>query len=164
MLDLIKQQIGSNGEKGWPVAVKDRIAFPNSKEVTEANVAVTFLWTMRDAIIPKLKTNLAIASNFYTPSGLTGMIRNILSNPYIRYIILLGEEYASKSEGDKMSELTSANAIRTFFEKGIDENRNLPGFEQAVYIDKNIPTELVKKVRENIELIDLNKKMPNSSF
>ncbi|MBW2978444.1 thymidylate synthase [Candidatus Woesearchaeota archaeon] len=175
MLELIKNQIGSNGEKGWPVAVRDRIAFPSAKEliVSEANVAVTFLWTMRDAVIPKLeKKNLAIATNFYTPAGLVGMLRNILANPYIRYIILLGEEYSSKSEGDKaksqtlsghqISELTSANALRAFFEKGINEERKIPGFENSAYFDKNIPTELINKVRENVELIDLNKKMPNA--
>ena len=176
MLDLIKNQIGSNSEKGWPVAVRDRVAYPSSKEliVTEANVAVTFLWTMRDAIIPKLKKkNLAIATNFYTPAGLTGMIRNILANPYIRHIILLGEEYSSKSEGDKAksqtsseshSELTSANAVRAFFEKGINAERKIPGFENSVYFDKNIPTELINKVKEKVELIDLNKKMPDASL
>lgn len=167
MLEQIKDQIGSNNEKGWPVAVRDRIAFPHSKElrVTDANVAVTFLWTMRDAIIPKLeKENLSIATNFYTPAGLTGMIRNISANPYIRYIILLGEEYSSKSKDDQTSELTSANAIRAFFEKGIDEERKIPGFESAVHFDKNIPTELIEKLRKNVKLIDLNKNMPNASF
>lgn len=167
MLELIKGQIGSNGEIGWPVAVRDRISYPSSKEsiVTEANIAVTFLWTMRDAIIPKLeKDNLAIATNFYTPAGLTGMIRNILANPYIRYIILVGEEYSSKSKDDQISELTSANALRAFFEKGINAERKIPGFESAVYFDKSIPIELIEKVRENVELVDLNKKMPNGSF
>jgi thymidylate synthase len=167
MLDLIKDQIGSNGKKGWPVAVRDRISFPseNNPSITESNVAVTFMWTMRDAIIPKLeKENLAIATNFYTPAGLTGMIRNTLANPYIRYLILLGEEYSSRSKDDKISDLTSANALRAFFEKGINQERKIPGFETAVHFDKNIPTELINKVRENIELIDLNKKMPDASF
>lgn len=177
MLELIKNQIGSNGETGWPVAVRDRISYPNSRElvVTEANVSVTFLWTMRDAVIPKLdKKNLAIAANFYTPAGLVGMIRNILANPYIRYMILLGEEYSSRSKDDKaksqtssgyqISELTSANALRAFFEKGINEDRKIPGFESAVYFDKNIPAELIKKVKEKITLIDLNKEMPDASF
>lgn len=167
MLDQIKEQIGSNGEKGWPVAVRDRVAFPSAKEniVTDANVAIAFLWTMRDAIIPKLeKNNLAIATNFYTPAGMAGMIRNILANPYIRYIILLGEEYSSKSKDDKISELTSANAVRAFFEKGINSERKIPGFESAVYFDKNIPTEMINKVRENVKLIDLNKSMPDAPF
>jgi len=167
MLGLIKNQIGSNGEKGWPVAVRDRIAYPSAKEliVTQANVAVTFLWTMRDAVIPKLeKKNLAIATNFYTPAGLVGMLRNILANPYIRCIILFGEEYSSKSKDDQISELTSANAIRAFFERGIDEERNIPGFENSVYFDKNIPTGMINKIRENVQLIDLNKKMPNASL
>jgi thymidylate synthase len=168
MIDEINELTSSTGEKGWPVAVKDRIAYPNNKEpkISESNVAVTFLWTMRDAILPKLeKENLALATNFYTPSGLVGMIRNILSNPYIRYIILLGEEYSSKDKGcDDSKDLTSANALRVFFEKGINEERKLSGFEQAIHFDKNIPTELIKKVAENVELIDLNKTMPNGSF
>jgi thymidylate synthase len=167
MLELIKNQVGSNGEKGWPVAVRDRIAFPHSKElrVTKANFAVTFLWTMRDTILPHLeKDNLALASNFYTPSGLAGMIRNILANPYIRFIILLGEEYASKDGCETKTELTAANAIRTFFEKGLTEDRKLPGFETAVHFDKHIPTELISRLRENVELIDLNKKMPNADL
>jgi len=165
MLEQIKQQIGSDGKMGWPVTVKDRISYPQKQEITEANVAVTFLWTMRDSILPKLeKQNLAIATNFYTPSGLVGMVRNILANPYIRYIILLGEEYSSKSKDDKISDLTSANALRTFFEKGINQERKIQGFETSVHFDKHISTELINQIRENVELIDLNKKMPNSTF
>ena len=172
-IEEIKALEGSDGSKGWPVAVKDRVAYHCFKDDEGSdcpNVAVTFLWTMRDAVIPKLdKENLAIATNFYTPSGLTGMLRNILGNPYIRYVILLGEEYSSKSgdgtaKGEEGVELTSANALRAFFEKGIDENRKVPGFENAIYIDKNIPSEMIMKVKENVKLIDLNKDMPDASF
>jgi thymidylate synthase len=166
MLEEIRQETGSDGRKGWPVAVRDRIAYPYYKEdrVTEANVAVTFLWTLRDDVVPKLdKKNLALACNFYTPAGLVGMIRNILGNPYIRYILLLGEEYSSRSEDDK-TELTSANALRAFFEKGLGADRKIQGFENSVYFDKNIPTEIINRVRENVQLIDLNKKMPHASF
>jgi thymidylate synthase len=163
--NLIDKQIGSNGKEGWPVAVKDRVSFYSGKEERKANVAVTFLWTMRDAVIPQLdKKNLAIATNFYTPAGLEGMVRNILGNPYIRYIILLGEEYSSRSKDDRVSELTSANAVRAFFEKGIDADRKLTGFESAVHFDKNIPTGSINRVRESVELIDLNKRMPDASL
>lgn len=166
-IEQIKNQIGSNGKKGWPVAVRDRIGFPHASEllVTDANVAVTFLWTMRDTILPKLiKENLALATNFYTPSGLQGMVRNILGNPFIRYVILLGEEYSSKAKTEKISELTSANAIRAFFEKGMNIDRKIDGFESSVKFDKNIPSELIEKIRKNVELIDLNKRMLNSSL
>jgi thymidylate synthase len=167
VLNKIKNQVGSNGKEGWPVAVRDRIGFPHASElrVTDANVAVTFLWTMRDAILPKLeKNNLAIATNFYTPAGLQGMVRNILGNPFIRYVILLGEEYSSKAKDDQISELTSANAIRAFFEKGVNSEGKIEGFESSVKFDKNIPLELIEKIRENVELIDLNKKMPLASM
>ena len=101
LIQKIKAQKGSDNEMGWPVAVRDRIAFPTRSEniVTDANVAVAFLWTMRDVIIPHLeKNNLALATNFYTPAGLEGMLRNIASNPFIRYIIMLGVDYAVNAE------------------------------------------------------------------
>ncbi|MBU2104189.1 MAG: DUF4346 domain-containing protein, partial [Nanoarchaeota archaeon] len=166
-IEQIKNQIGSNGKRGWPVAVRDRIAFPHMNDliVSDANVGITFLWTMRDDVLPKLKKeNLAIATNFYTPAGLQGMVRNILGNPFIRYIILFGEEYSSKAKTDKISEITSANAIRAFFEKGVNNDRKIDGFESSVKFDKNIPLEMIEKIRENVQLIDLNKKMPNTSL
>jgi len=160
IIELISKQTGSDGKRGWPVCVRDRIAFA---EQNESNVAVTFLWTIRDVVVPKLeKSNLAIAANFYTPAGLEGMVRNILGNPNIRYIIMLGNEYSSKTGQERSSELTSANAIRAFFEKGIDKDRRVPGFENALYLDRNIPKEMLEKVRQGVELIDLNRQMPDS--
>jgi thymidylate synthase (methanogen type) len=147
--------------------MRDRIAYPQANEliVTNANVGITVLWTIRDSVIPYLdKNNLAIVANFYTPAGLGAMIRNILSNPFIRYVIMFGEEYSSKSAGDKVSDRTSANMLRTFFEKGINKDRKLEGFENSVYIDKNIPLEYIELVRSNVELIDLNSKMPNATM
>ncbi len=171
MLEKIKSLVGSSGEIGWPVASRDRIAFPSSSElrVTEANVGVAFLWTIRDDVLPKLeKVNLAIAANFYTPAGIEPMIRNILGNPYIRYVILLGDEYSSLGEGCSLeksgSELTSANAIRAFFANGINQDRKIDGFGNSVYVDKNIPMELIELVRGEVELIDLNKGMSGSSL
>ena len=163
----IENQTGSNGEKGWPVAVRDRIAFPSMNEtrVTDANVGLTFLWTMRDAVLPKLdKDGLAIATNFYTPAGLAGMVRNIIGNPFIRYVIMFGEEYSSRTQDKECSELTSANAIRAFFQKGIDANRRITGFESSVYFDKNIPAEFIEEIRKNVQLIDLNSKLPNATL
>jgi len=172
VIKKINSLTGSDGKLGWPVCVKDRIAYYSKPG---KNVAVTFLWTIRDDIIPKLeKENLALASNFYTPAGLEGMVRNILSNPFIRYIILLGDEEVSRDckncnrsdscNGKLCTELTSANAIRTFFEKGITQDRKIPGFENAVYFDKNIPTEMIELVRKHVTLIDLNKTMPDKSL
>jgi len=168
LIEKIKSQTGSTGEKGWPVAVKDRVAFAAGKdcEFCEAQVSVTFLWTMRDVIIPKLeKENLAIAANFYTPAGIAGMVRNLAANPYIRYMIMIGNEYACTSPNNAgIQQLTSANALRVFFSKGITAERKIQGFESAVYFDKNIPTEIIRKVAESIQLIDLNSEMPQASL
>lgn len=163
MLEKIRNLKGSSGEIGWPVAARDRIAFPSASElrVTEANFGLTFLWTVRDSVLPKLeKNNLAIATNFYTPAGLGPMIRNILGNPHIRYVVLFGEEYSSKKSDISGNELTSANAIRAFFERGINKERKIDGFGNAVYIDKNIPLESIELVRKEVQFIDLNRLGP----
>ncbi|MDO8647424.1 MAG: thymidylate synthase [Candidatus Diapherotrites archaeon] len=168
LIDEIKNQKDSTGGKGWPVVVKDRVSFAVGKdaELNDAQVSVTFLWTMRDVIMPKLsKENLAIATNFYTPAGLAGMVRNLLANPQIRYMIMLGNEYACASPNNQgLQQVTSANAIRAFFKQGITGERKIPGFESAVYFDKNIPTGMIQKVSENVQLIDLNSEMPNASL
>lgn len=162
MLEKIKCLVGSNGELGWPVAARDRIAFPSSSElrVTEANVGLAFLWTMRDLVLPALeKNNLAIATNFYTPAGIGPMVRNIAGNPYISYIILLGEEYLSEKSIPGGGGMTSANAIRAFFEIGINQERKIDGFGNSFYLDKNIPFETIDSIRRNVKLIDLNREM-----
>lgn len=167
MIDIIRNLKGSDGQIGWPVDTRDRISFPSHNElrVTDANVGVAFLWTMRDLILPKLnKNNLAIAANFYTPSGIQSMVRNILANPYLRYVILFGDESSSKNNNPKFLELTSANAIRTFFSKGFNDQRKIEGFGDSVILDKNIPLEEVQKIIDNVELIDLNISMKNSSL
>ncbi len=163
-IELIKSQIGSDGRKGWPVVVRDRIAYPPKADdiVTDGNVAVVFCWTIRDDIVPHIeKSNLAIATNFYTPAGSEGMVRNIFSNPFIRYIILLGNEYSVSRDN---SGFTSANALRAFFEKGLNEKRKVAGFETSVNFDKNIPIDLMESIRKNVQLIDLNSEMPDASL
>ena len=167
MLEKIRGLVGSSGEIGWPVAVRDRITFPSSSElrVTKANVGIAFLWTDRAFVIPKLeKENLAIAANFYTPAGIEPMIRNILGNPYVRYVILFGEEYSSKKTVNVLAEMTSANAIRAFFAQGINQERKIDGFGNSVYIDKNIPLEEIEMMRQKVELIDINQRMPGLPF
>ena len=171
LIEKIKNQMGSNGERGWPVAVRDRIHFPLREEsrVTDASVGATFLWTERMSVVSNLdKSNLAIATNFYTPAGVEGMIRNILGNPFIRNVVILGEEYSSKSGfaagGKDTVEGTSANAIRAFFERGLNDDRKIEGFDNSIYFDRNIPTGEIERVRKNVNLIDLNRRMPGASL
>ncbi|MBU2634060.1 MAG: hypothetical protein KJ674_02340 [Nanoarchaeota archaeon] len=129
----------------WPVVVKDRIAFcePNK------NVAVCFLWTERTNVLPYLeKDNLALAANLYShQKGIEPLIRNCLANPCIRYIILLGNKQDGKS----------LEALKNFFEKGLNESREIIGFDDT-YIDKNIPLDKINLLRTSIQLFDLTEK------
>jgi tetrahydromethanopterin S-methyltransferase subunit A len=128
----------------------------------EQVVGVTFLWTIRDAVVPFLrKENLAIATNFYMPAGIEAMIRNILANPHIRFVIMFGEETL---ESGAQNGKTSANAIREFFANGLKADRKLAGFESALYVDKNIPSGEIESVWRSVQLVDLNTEMPGATL
>jgi hypothetical protein len=166
LLHKIKSQIGSNGISGWPVAVRDRIHFPRTEDnrVTTAGVAVTWLWTERQSVLPFLeKDGLALGANFYTPAGLQGMVRNIRGNPFINKVVLFGNEFSSQREGT-VGEMTSANAIRAFFTRGVNSQRGIDGFGNSVCFDKNIPLEDLNEIREKVRLIDLNVQMPAATL
>lgn len=133
----------------WPVVVKDRIAhFSENK-----NVAVCFLWTERTNVLPYLeKENLALAANLYShQKGIEPIIRNCLANPYIRNIIILG----NKADGK------SCEALKKFFKEGLNEKREVVGFEEETYIDKNIPFDMINLMRDSIRIYDLTEKHEN---
>lgn len=135
----------------WPVVVKDRIAFVNENK--KANVAVCFLWTERTDVLPYLeKENLALAANLYShQKGIEPLIRNCLANPYIRYIIVLGNKQDCKG----------CNTLKNFFKYGLNEKRGIIGFEDETYIDKNIPFDTINLMRNSIRIFDLTERFDN---
>ena len=133
----------------WPVVVKDRIAYFSEKK----NVAVCFLWTERTNVLPYLeKENLALAANLYShQKGIEPLIRNCLANPFIRHIILLGNKQDGKS----------CDALKSFFKDGLNNKREIIGFEDETYIDKSIPFDSINLMRNSIKIYDLTEKHDN---
>ena len=84
-----------------------------------------------------------MAGQLYSKSGINYIIRNILANPSIHYLIVCGQDTSS-----------SGQALINFFQKGIDEDYNIIDTDFAL-IHKEIPKESIKLIRENIKIKNL---------
>jgi thymidylate synthase len=126
----------------WPVFYGDLLKIGNP----DSNVVVCTLWTPKDVIYNKIpKEKYCVCGNLYTAQGINPLIKNILSNPKIRYIILCGKEMTD-----------SGASLLNFMEKGVDENMKIIG--SNAYIDSNIGFDMIEKIRKNITVIDMRGK------
>ncbi len=78
--------------------------------------------------------------------GIEKIIKNVISNPKIRYLILCGKV----SKGHFVGQ-----AIKSLIENGIDENKNIIGARGAMPVLKNIKNKEVERFRKQVEAIDL---------
>lgn len=123
----------------WPLYYRDALEIGNRT----ASVGVCTLWTPRRRIAAGLdRTRFAVVGNLYSRDGVNGILRNVLANPAIRYVVLCG-----RSLND------SGDALAAFFERGIDDEYRIPGNGGA--IDREIPLEVIQRVRDQVILIDL---------
>lgn len=128
-------------EHDWPTEYGDQLIKGN----TESNVAVCCLWTRRERIAECLDADrYSVIGNLYSRAGLSAMLRNLLANPRIRYIVLTG---SSLTDSD--------DALLQFFSFGIDREWKIRG--NGGQIDRGIPTELLDEIRKNVQVIDLRR-------
>ncbi|MBN2330381.1 MAG: DUF4346 domain-containing protein [Candidatus Aenigmarchaeota archaeon] len=124
----------------WP------LFFGENMEIGDlgSNVAICTLWT-ETRKIDVGKGKFAVKGNLYSGNGIKYLVRNLLANPRIRYIIMCGND-RTKS-GDDLSNL---------FGKGIDANGRILGSD--VVLDPNLTPDVIEKMRRNVELIDMRGK------
>lgn len=78
--------------------------------------------------------------------GIEKIVINLISNPNIRYLILLGKE----------SGHFPADALKALFKNGIDGKGYVLNTKAPTAILKNIPKEAIERLRKQIQLIDLS--------
>lgn len=94
-----------------------------------------------------VESGAALSGTIQTPNiGLEKMICNLAANPNIRYLILGGPE----SEGHR-----TGDALRAFFEHGVDPEKRILGTEASHAVLHNLPLEVIERVRRQVSLIDL---------
>ncbi|MBI2916902.1 MAG: hypothetical protein HYY01_02825 [Chloroflexi bacterium] len=133
--------MNDNGNKqgNWPIYYKTQLSVGN----LESNVGVCTLWTEQPVITKELdKADYAVCGNLYSVWGINYLVRNILANPNIRYIVLCG---ADKSE--------SGQALVDLFRNGVDDSSGLVG--SKLRIDKAIPREVLTELVNSVTLVDL---------
>ncbi|MGC8547896.1 MAG: thymidylate synthase [Candidatus Micrarchaeia archaeon] len=129
-------------EIDWPVFYKDQLILGNRS----SNIAVCTLWTRKDIVEKYVdKQKVSIIGNLYTVDGISYLIRNVLANPRIRYLILVGEDL-----------MKSGEALVSFMQYGIDDNYKIKGKE--AYIHSSIPANHLAAFRNGVKLVDMRGK------
>ncbi len=124
-------------DKDWPFYFSDNLIKGN----VESNVAICSLWTLKENVTRGIdKEKFAIAGNLYYNEGINYLIRTVLSNPNIRYIILCGIDITKSGE-----------LLLNLMKNGLDENHKISWFA----IEKEIPSDAVDEVRKNVQVIDM---------
>ena len=123
----------------WPIFHKDNLKLGS----TESQVGVCTLWTKKELVYWRLdEKNYAVCGNLYTIQGINPMIKNILANPKIKYIILCGADL-----------MKSGDALLNLMQNGIDSERKIVG--SSGIVDSKIEPALIEKFRENVKVIDM---------
>ncbi|MFO8016300.1 MAG: thymidylate synthase [Candidatus Woesearchaeota archaeon] len=126
--------------KQWPVCFSEQMIIGSR----ESNVSIITLWTQKEPIAEKLdRESYATIGQLYSKAGINAVLRNVLANPSIRYIIVCGADKSGSGE-----------ALLSLAMNGIDDNHNISGVENA-HIEKEIPAEAVEEFRRNVEVIDM---------
>jgi len=126
-----------SGNPFSPVAVAVILVTPHDKIPEE----------IEELVRAGVEKGAAISGTLQTANiGIEKLIVNLISNPNIRYLILIGRE----------SGHFTADAVKALFRNGIDEKGYIIGTRAPTAILKNIPKEVVERLRKQIQLIDLS--------
>jgi thymidylate synthase len=123
----------------WPIEYSDQLIIGSK----DSNIGICCLWSSKTRLQAVLSPyDYAVIGNLYSRAGINAMLRNILANPLIRYLVLTGKSLTDSDE-----------ALIKFFVNGVDDNFRVVG--SGAQIDRDLSLKALNDVRENVELIDL---------
>jgi thymidylate synthase len=124
----------------WPICYRDELIVGNAK----CNTAICTLWMKKDLIEDLPREKFSLIGNLYSTYGINPMLRNLLSNPRIRYMIICGADL-----------INTADTILNFVSEGVDDDYKIRGCE--AYLDSAFSRESLEELRKNLQVIDLRK-------
>lgn len=108
---------------------KDLLKIGNEK----SPVAIVTLWTICNEVIKELdKETYSVAGQLYTKNGLDYLVRNLLANKHIRYLIICGQDRSGSGK----------------------ELLNLWKNKDSEFVSKPVYREAIKRLVDNVQLID----------
>lgn len=114
----------------WPKYYKELLKIGN----LDSNVGIATCWTICDEIIKEIPKDLyCLAGQLYTKNGISFMVRNLLLNKKLRFLVLCGQNRGG-----------SADEVLKLWETGKSE-----------HLDREISKEAVLKMVKNVTLINL---------
>lgn len=114
----------------------------------ESNVALCTLWAQKELIASRLeRDSFFICGNLYSLEGINQLIRTIYLNPWLRAIVLCGEDLSRSGE-----------TLLKLFHNGVDDDNGIIGTNFKV--DKNIPKEYIDLLIKNVTITDMRRKSP----
>ncbi|NEQ07320.1 MAG: thymidylate synthase [Moorea sp. SIO4E2] len=129
---------------------------PNQLIYGTGQTAVITGWTIKDAIAKKLNpSEFAVVGQLYSPTrGISLLIRNLLANPHVRYLVILNATKEDRNAG-------SGNCLLDFFRHGVEEGTSDTGRHCWVirssikgYIDIEIPLVILEQLRKEISVAE----------
>ncbi|MBD2294049.1 thymidylate synthase [Anabaena sphaerica FACHB-251] len=127
---------------------------PNQLIYGNGQTAVITGWTVKQAIAKHLQpSEYAVIGQLYSPTrGINLLIRNLLLNPHVRYLLVINATKEDQNAG-------ASQCLLDFFRNGIEENLSDTGRKSWVirstipgYIDIDIDINALEKLRHAVEV------------
>jgi thymidylate synthase len=125
---------------------------PNQLLSGTGQVAVVTGWTVKQAIAKHLHPEeYAVIGQLYSPTrGINLLIRNLLANPHVRFLVVLNATREDKNAG-------AGKCLLDFFEQGFQEGRSDTGkpcwiicSEILGYIDLEVDRNALEQLRQSL--------------
>lgn len=126
---------------------------PNQLLYGNGQTAIITGWTVKQAIAKHLQlSEYAVIGQLYSPTrGINLLIRNLLLNPHVRFLVILNATKEDKNSG-------ACQCLLDFFINGVKESLSDTGRKSWVidsnipgYIDIEVDIETLEKLRHSIE-------------
>ena len=127
---------------------------PNQLICGHGQTAVITGWTVRKSVAKLMsKQDYAVIGNLYSPTrGISFLIRNLLANPQVRYLVVINATREDKNAG-------GGRCLLDFWQQGFKQGKSDTGRDCWVinssvtgYIDLEITTEALENLRCNLQI------------
>ena len=137
-------------KQAWPKYFNDLLIKGDPK----SPIGIVSLWLDKRNIANMLgnkNIEVSLIGQLYSKDGINWILRNIFLNPFIRKLIICGEDKSGSGE-----------ALVLLSKNGIDNNRTVIG--SSVYLHDEIEKEYIEAFRKNVEVIDLRGENPTEKI